>query len=148
MMAYLGIRISDELRTGLEKAARKTGRNMSDLAKEALESYCLDILSNNMPENDWRTLIWSFFDVSMTRVEYAHHRSKNAEEFFGFIAQWLKESKIHLTSTQQEIIVVLTLKNGMQMTARHGRNVSKDKIISGIIHKLEQSFTEATLEEI
>lgn len=143
-MPYIGFRAPQSVKDAIDKVVMETDRSKSEIIRNALETYLVDHIT--MEATDWKIVIWTFLGIDSHKSSHAMSRSDNAEEFFSYIARWIKQYDLKLIPNDEDVVIQLT-STSVQATARTPKDQPKETIIRNIVHELEEKFTNLLIED-
>ena len=145
-MAYIGIKVTDSVKKALDTASEKTGRTKSDLVREAVESHLIDYFTTE-EDNNWKIVAWNFLGLDAHKIGHAMSRADTAEEFFSYIAKWVKSYEIRVHPTPGYVVVSLSTAT-FEVSYSVTKSLPKERIIANIVEGIEQEAREKAMEDI
>lgn len=139
-MPFLGLRVSYSTDKALTEMADTTGLGKSEIVRQSLEKHIMDYYTDDGGP-DWKVTAWTFLGIDNHKVNHALARSQTPEEFFSFVARWIKRFDLQLIPSKENVTV--KLKSGYtEIQASCPRTMAKTEVIKSIILTLEDKFTE------
>lgn len=145
-MAYIGIKVTDSVKKALDIASEKTGRTKSDLIREAVEINLIDYFTSEQ-DTSWKIVAWNFLGLDSHKISHALSRADTAEEFFSFIARWVKSYEIRVHPTPGYVVVSLSTST-FEVSYSATKSLPKEQIVGNIIEGIEHEAREKVMEDI
>lgn len=139
-MPFLGCRVSFATEKALNRMSKETGLAKSEIIRQSMETHLMSYYTDD-EETDWKITAWTFLGVDAHKINHALARAQNAEEFFSFIARWVKRFDLNLIPSRDAVTV--KIKSGYtEIQTSCPKTMGKTAIIKTIILTLEEKFTE------
>jgi len=126
-----------DLKKKLEKASSKNNQSLSEYIRTIFEKHV-----EPAKVDTWKIVLWSLFDINLTKINYGLVKSASVEEFFSYMANYVdKKIKIRPTVIMGQVELSFIVGN-REYTIKQPEDMSLSDSLATIIEELEAKIME------
>lgn len=131
------MRLPRDLRDRLEKASSRCNQSISEYIRTIIEKHV-----DSAKVDSWKIVLWSLFDVNISKINYALARSTSVEEFFSYISNFVNK-KIKIRPNMPSGLVDLNFIVGdREYNVKQQEELTLYESIASVVEELETKLME------